>query len=72
MSIVTWMSLNAARMVRERSWRGAMWADGGSCACERRQQRADRVGDFDGVAARLTHHLQGDGALESALPWSLV
>ena len=30
-SIVTWMSLNAARIVRERSWRGVSSADGGSC-----------------------------------------
>ena len=31
MSIVTWMSLNAARMVRDRSCRGVRWTDGGSC-----------------------------------------
>ena len=29
---------------------------------ERRQQRADRVGDLDGVGARLPHHLQRDRA----------
>ena len=30
-SIVIWMSLNAARIVRERSWRGVRCTDGGSC-----------------------------------------
>ena len=30
-SIVTWMSEKAARIVRERSWRGVRWTDGGSC-----------------------------------------
>ena len=34
---------------------------------ERRQQRADRVGDLDGVAARLPHHLQRDRALQRRL-----
>ena len=31
MSIVTWMSLKAARIVRERSCRGVRCTDGGSC-----------------------------------------
>jgi hypothetical protein len=30
-SIVTWMSPNASRIVRERSWRGVRCADGGIC-----------------------------------------
>jgi hypothetical protein len=29
--MVTWMSLNAARMVLDRSWRGMTFTDGGSC-----------------------------------------
>ena len=68
MSIVTWMSrerlADGARAVLPRT-SGA--TDGGSCASKRRQQRADRVGHLDGVAARLPHHLQRDRALRRRL-----
>ena len=62
MSIVHWMSLERLADVAR-----AVAADlevdrRRQLALERRQQRADRVGDLDGVAAGLPHHLQVDRA----------
>ena len=66
MSIVTWMSLKASRMLRERSPRTVRWTDGGSCSRNDGQQRANGVRDVDGVAARLPHHRHADRALRRA------
>ena len=63
-SIVIWTSPNAARIVRERSWRGARCAVGGSCASSAGSSALDRVGHLDGVAARLPHDLHRDRAFD--------
>ena len=56
-SMVTWMSLKARRMLSERSPRTSRSSAGGSCDLEQRQQRADAVGDLDGVGAGLPQNL---------------
>ena len=63
MSIVIWMSLNALRMVFERSCRMLRCTDGGSCASSVGQHGAHGVGHLDDVGARLLLHLQRDDAL---------
>ena len=67
MSIVHWMSLNAARMVFDRSPRTSMCTDGGSCASSAGSSLRGRVGDLDGVHAGLPLERQVDGALPAVV-----
>ena len=62
-SIVHWMSVNAARMLFDRSPRTVMCTEGGSCDSRIGQQLADGVGDLDGVRAWLPLEREIDGAL---------